>query len=141
MDDSSITSTSGLAERLEIALGSNICFVNPKPEIESSIKEASPEDVQLTTQLSEGLFNLIFFWPREKAELEIIFNELARRIAADGAIWGVIPKKKYIQSRGLDFTWEDMQRAALQADLVDNKTVALTEEEYGTRFVIIGSQV
>ncbi len=139
--DNNITSTSGLAERLDIELGYNICFVNPKPDIELSIKEVSPENVQFTEELGEGLFNIIFFWPREKAELAIIFNELARRIVQNGAIWGVIPKKKYAQAKGLDFVWEDMQQAALQADLVDNKTVALTEEEYGTRFVIRGSQV
>ena len=47
-----------------------------------------------------------------------------------------MPKKKYARQRGIDFTWEELQAAGLQTDLVDNKIASLTEEEYGTRFVI-----
>jgi len=36
----------------------------------------------------------------------------------------------------IDFTWEQMQAAGLQTDLVDNKTVTLNEQDYSTRFVI-----
>jgi hypothetical protein len=48
----------------------------------------------------------------------------------------IIPKKKFASERGIDFTWEEMQAAALQTDLVDNKVAAINEQENATRFVI-----
>jgi len=33
-------------------------------------------------------------------------------------------------------SWEEMQAAGLLTDLVDNKIASVTEEDYGTRFVI-----
>ena len=48
----------------------------------------------------------------------------------------VIPKKAVARQRGLSLTWEEMQAAALTTDLVDNKNANMTDEEYGTRFVI-----
>jgi hypothetical protein len=38
--------------------------------------------------------------------------------------------------RGIDFSWEAMQAAGLETDLVDNKVASFSEEDYGTRFVI-----
>jgi hypothetical protein len=57
-------------------------------------------------------------------------------IVPDGAIWVVIPKKKFAAKRGIAFSWEEMQAAGLQTDLVDNKVATVSEEDYGTRFVI-----
>jgi hypothetical protein len=64
------------------------------------------------------------------------FATLQRQIISDGAIWVVTPKKAVAQRRGLTLTWEEMQAAALTTDLVDNKNASMTDEEYGTRFVI-----
>jgi hypothetical protein len=47
-----------------------------------------------------------------------------------------MPKKKYADRRGVSYTWEQLQAAGLQTDLVDNKVASITEEDYGTRFVI-----
>ena len=47
-----------------------------------------------------------------------------------------MPKKAVARQRGLTLTWEEMQAAALTTDLVDNKNASMTDEEYGTRFVI-----
>jgi len=48
----------------------------------------------------------------------------------------VIPKKPFAQTRGIDFSWSELQEAALRTDLVDNKVASLSVEEYATRFVI-----
>ena len=64
------------------------------------------------------------------------FQDLQHRIVPTGAIWAVIPKKKYARKWGIDFTWEELQAAGLQTDLVDNKVASIDEETYGTRFVI-----
>jgi len=48
----------------------------------------------------------------------------------------VIPKKPFAQTRGIDFSGSDVQEAALQTGLEDNKVATLSVEEYATRFVI-----
>ncbi len=54
----------------------------------------------------------------------------------NGAVWAGIPKQRIARQRGLTLTWEEMQAAALQTDLVDNKGASISDEEYATRFVI-----
>lgn len=65
-----------------------------------------------------------------------VFQRLQGAIEPDGAVWAVIPKKKFARARGIDFSWEALQAAGLQTDLVDNKVVSVSEETYATRFVI-----
>jgi hypothetical protein len=36
----------------------------------------------------------------------------------------------------MDLSWEQVQQAALRTDLVDNKIASVSDQEYGTRFVI-----
>lgn len=57
-------------------------------------------------------------------------------ILPDGAIWVIIPKKKFAREWNIDFSWEQMQAAGLQTDLVDNKVASIDDESYGTQFVI-----
>ncbi len=54
----------------------------------------------------------------------------------DGFIWAVIPKKVAINELGRNVTFEDVLRAALKMDLVDNKTLTFTGQEYGVRLVV-----
>ncbi|HEV2458778.1 MAG TPA: hypothetical protein VGS80_10475, partial [Ktedonobacterales bacterium] len=81
-------------------------------------------------------FDLILFWPTAIDGLADRFTRLQRAIHPDGAIWAVIPKKAFARERGVTFTWEEMQAAALTTDLVDNKGAAFSEQDYATRFVI-----
>jgi len=48
----------------------------------------------------------------------------------------IVPRKPAAEKRGLDFRWEDVQAAALETDLVDNKVASLTDEEYAAGFVL-----
>jgi hypothetical protein len=64
------------------------------------------------------------------------FAALQGQIAPTGAVWAVMPKKKFAPGRRVSFTWEELQAAGLQTDLVDNKIASITEQDYGTRFVI-----
>jgi hypothetical protein len=57
-------------------------------------------------------------------------------IAPDGGLWVMFPKKAYLGKYGMDMTWEDMQAAALETVLVDNKVASFSDEFYATRFVI-----
>ena len=69
-------------------------------------------------------------------ELAGRFAALQWRIMPDGAIWAMLLKKPIARTRSVTLTWEAMQAAALQTDLVDNKIASFSDEEYGTRFVI-----
>jgi hypothetical protein len=86
--------------------------------------------------LDEARCDLLLFWPAGPAGLEDRFRRLQGRIDPDGAIWAIIPKKKFAAARGMALPWEQLQAAALRTDLVDNKTASISEQEYGTRFVI-----
>jgi hypothetical protein len=129
-----------LAQKLGLKPGQSICLLGATPEAAQAIRAECDErlggDVTLTETLESCPFDLVFFWPRALEGLAERFAVLQRMIVADGAIWAVIPKKAVARARGLTLTWEEMQAAALTTDLVDNKIASVTDEEYGTRFVI-----
>jgi hypothetical protein len=129
-----------LAQKLGLKPEQAICLLEATPETGHVIRSACNEelggDVAISETLAEGPFDMIFFWPRELEGLAGRFAVLQRQIVPDGAIWVVTPKKAVAQRRGVMLTWEETQAAALTTDLVDNKIASVTDEEYGTRFVI-----
>jgi hypothetical protein len=126
----------GLAKKLGIKPGDQVCLLDAPPEDVQALHEAAPPGVVFTNSLGELHCDLILFWPGSLEGLVERFTGLQRRIRPHGAIWAVMPKKKFALRRGVAFTWEEMQAAGLQTDLVDNKVASITEEDYGTRFVI-----
>ena len=64
------------------------------------------------------------------------FADLQRRIRPDGKLWIVLPKKAHAEAVAFPHTWDEVQRAALKTDLVDNKIAAFSEELTAVRFVI-----
>jgi len=129
-----------LAQKLGLKPGQTICLLEATPEtaqvIRAACNEALGDAVALGETLDGAPFDMIFFWPHELEGLAGHFAALQRQIVPNGAIWGVLPKKVIARARGLTLTWEEMQAAALTTDLVDNKNASITDEEYGTRFVI-----
>jgi hypothetical protein len=125
-----------LAKKLGIMPGDRVCILDAPPEAEKAIREAAPGGVEFLNLLAGKGYNMILFWPKEPEGLERQFSLYAASILPDGAIWAVMPKKKYATRRGITFAWEEMQTAGLLTDLVDNKVATVTEEDYGTRFVI-----
>ena len=114
-----------------------ICLLEAPLPSAQLLKEAMPEQIQLDVRLQPGVrYDLILFWPRSLDGLPELFASLQGCLNPDGAIWAVIPKVKFAGSRGIHFTWEQLQSAGLTTDLVDNKTATFSAEEYGTRFVI-----
>ncbi len=124
-----------IARKLGIRPGQRICLLDATPD-SAALPRATCADVEFDDALAQGHYDLVFLWPRTLDGFAARLMELQRAIAPDGAIWVVIPKQAIARKRGLDFTWEQMQAAALTTDLVDNKIAALTDEEYATRFVI-----
>jgi hypothetical protein len=125
-----------LAKKLGIKPGQVVCLVDAPTEAAVAIRSQSPAGVTFVAGLGQRRCDVLLFWPAALAGLAERFRELQFHIDPDGAIWAVIPKKKYAGPRGVPFTWEQMQAAGLQTDLVDNKVASVTEAEYGTRFVI-----
>jgi Protein of unknown function (DUF3052) len=129
-----------LARKLGLKPGQAIYLLDATPETGRVIRAACDEelggDVAISETLADDPFDLIFFWPRELEGLAGRFAVLQRRIVSNGAIWVALPKKDIALQRGMTLTWEEMQAAALSTDLVDNKIASLTDEEFGTRFVI-----
>jgi hypothetical protein len=129
-----------LALKLGLKPGQAISLLDATPETGRVIRAACDEelggDMAISETPADDPFDLIFFWPRELEGLAGRFAVLQRQIVPDGAIWVVTPKKAVAQRRGLTLTWEEIQAAALTTDLVDNKIASITDEEYGTRFVI-----
>lgn len=125
-----------LARKLGIQSGQVVCLLNAPAEAAALIRQECPEAVSFTDTLEQGPYDVILFWPTRLAGLSGRFAQLQRHIVPDGAIWAVIPKKPFARARGIDFSWSELQAAALQTDLVDNKVATLSVEEYATRFVI-----
>lgn len=128
---------SELAKKLGIKTGQLVCLLDAPPEAEEAIRSASPGGVEFMEVLPGAQpVDMILFWPFSLDGLAGRFAFLQSSIRPDGAIWAVMPKKKYARQRGVDYTWEKLQAAGLQTDLVDNKVASITEQDYGTRFVI-----
>jgi hypothetical protein len=127
---------SSLAQKLGIQSGFRILLIDSPPEAAQQIQEACPPGVEILEGQSEMRCELIIFWPTRLEGLEAALRQFQSQIIPDGAVWVVIPKKQFARQRGIDFNWEQLQSAALQTDLVDNKVAAINSKDYGTRFVI-----
>jgi hypothetical protein len=128
---------SDLARKLGMAPTSAILLVGVPESTAATLREACPPGVTLAQDDDETVrYDLIFFWPHSAEGLAETFGAFQRRIVPDGAIWTLLLKKPIARQRGITLTWEEMQAAALQTDLVDNKIASISEEAYGTRFVI-----
>ena len=129
-----------LARKLGIAPGQRVCLLDAPATSAALLRAELPSAVAITIAETLGTvserYDAIIFWPATLDGLAERFAELQRRIVPDGAVWAVIPKKKHATRRGIAFTWEQMQAAGLETDLVDNKIATVSEEEYATRFVI-----
>lgn len=129
-----------LAHKLGIAPGNSLWLIDAPPPSAALLRAACPPGVTVTESEDAAhaaqRHDLIFLWPRSIDGLTERLAALQWRIIPDGAIWLMLLKKPLARKRGITFTWEEMQAAALQTDLVDNKVASFSDEEYGTRFVI-----
>ncbi len=125
-----------LAQKLGIKPGYSVALLDAPAAGADAVRASLPDGVTFAETLGEERVDVILFWPTALDGLAERFAALTQRITSDGAIWAVIPKKQFALSRGITFSWEEMQAAGLQTDLVDNKVCSVTSEDYGTRFVI-----
>jgi hypothetical protein len=132
-----MSDTPNLARKLGIVPGLTILLLDAPAPSATLLRDACPPGVTVAdADDGEARYDLIFLWPQAAAGLAEQFAALQWRIVPDGAIWAMLLKKPIARMRGVTLTWEAMQAAALQTDLVDNKIASFSDEEYGTRFVI-----
>lgn len=124
-----------LATKLGIKPGYKVALLDASAELRATLEQACPA-AEFYNSLSEAPYELILFWPSQLAGLTDTFAQLQRQIVPNGAVWAVIPRQRIARVRGITFSWEEMQAAGLQTDLVDNKGASISDEEYATRFVI-----
>lgn len=128
---------SNLARKFGIVPGHSILVLDTPAPSAALLRNAYPLGV-IVADADEGAdrYDLILLWLQSADALVERFAALQWRIVPDGAIWAMLLKKPIALRRGVTLTWEAMQAAALQTDLVDNKIASFSNEEYGTRFVI-----
>jgi hypothetical protein len=131
-----ILMSTNLAKKLGIKPGDRVAMVAAPPGMGDYLRPELSPGVLLAAGLPEERCEVILFWPKRLGGLEEKFRDLQNRIVPDGAIWAVMPKKKFVAKWDIDYTGEQMQAAGLQTDLVDNKVASVDDETYGTRFVI-----
>jgi hypothetical protein len=130
---------SSLATKLGLRPGQLVRSLEAPADAVSLLAEIAPPGVEISMEEAwedAHRSDLLFFWPRSLEGLTERFSTLQKSITPDGAIWVVMPKKASATRRGVNFTWEQMQAAALATDLVDNKIASFSAEEYATRLVI-----
>lgn len=125
-----------LARKLGIRPGQRICLLDAPTVAAEVIERAAAGSATIADELGAFLYESVFWWPATLDGLAERLATLQRHITPAGSVWVVMPKKTFAARRGVTFTWEQMQAAALTTDLVDNKIAAVTSEEYATRFVI-----
>ena len=126
-----------LATKLQLLPGTKVLLLDASGPALELLAQAAPAGVAFDTiHRVDMRYEVIFFWPRSLEGLAERFDALQWDIEPDGALWVVIPRQAAARKRGITFTWNEMQAAALSTDLVDNKIASLDQEEYATRFVI-----
>lgn len=82
---------------------------------------------------SDHPFDFVMWFPAEAAELEAGFAEFEAVLAGKGMLWVAWPKKSSPQRNTLEFA--NVQRAGLEAGLVDTKVCAVDEDFTGLKFL------
>jgi hypothetical protein len=128
-----------LATKLGLLPGMTALLLDAPGAAVGLLEAEAPTGMTIETShrnASHTRYDLIFFWPRSLEGLASRFDALQWDMEPDGALWVVMPKQAAAKKRGITFSWNEMQAAALSTDLVDNKIASLDQEEYATHFVI-----
>ena len=126
-----------LIRKLGIKPGQLVCMLDAPSESRDDLRALIGQQAEVSILLErDRCYDQILFWPQTLDGLVERFVDLQHQIVPDGSVWAIIPKKKFAAGRNIQFTWEELQAAGLQTDLVDNKIASVSDQDYGTRFVI-----
>lgn len=108
----------------------------PKAFTQELRDQAPPETLVSTRFTTTAQYDVIFYFAPPDEDFDTFFGEMEKALKPDGSLWVIIPNQKGAKKLGFTYDWDGMQTAALKTSLVDNKTLAFSPDEYGTRFVI-----
>jgi hypothetical protein len=126
--------------KLGVHGGARIRLLGAPPQFARALAEVIPSDCTLTAEGAPvagaaSPLDVVLWWVSDQDDLTRTLRELMDRLAGNGAVWAVIPKKKALAGR-TGPTFNGVQNAALPLGLVDNKDLGFSDTEYGIRFVI-----
>ena len=127
---------SEFTDKLGIKPGQTVAVIDSDNELFRKLSLEAPQDVTLQKRILGSKVDMILVRLWERTNYRHLFQRLQNAITNEGSIWAVIPKKPTALAKGIDVFRDDLVGEVSKTDLVDNKTLSITEEEYGIRFVI-----
>ncbi len=124
-------SATPLPKKLGIKPGLRVVPVSAPAGLERWLG-ALPQGVRLNPRL-RGRADILLFFPRDASDLLRRLPRLVARLDKSGGLWVAWPKKSSGVATDVDFAV--VQKAGLEAGLVDNKVCAISEVYSGLRFV------
>lgn len=124
-------SATPLYRKLGIREGSRVRIIGAPTGFEAQL-EPLPPGVRIASS-SRGRLDVAVLFATTGAELERLFEGLAKPMEPDGRLWIAWPKKA--SKVETDITFELAQGIGLAAGLVDNKSAAIDEVFQGLQFV------
>lgn len=124
-------------QKLGVTAGQKILVHRAPKAFTQELRDHALLDTLISTRLTaRAHYDLIFHFAAPDEDLDALFSQLEDALHPDGALWVVLPKQKQAHAQGYLFDWNMLIKSALKTTLVDNKTLAFSPDEYGTRFVI-----
>ena len=124
------------ARKLDL-LGDDVWIAGSSSFFKDRIRETLGEDLPIHRGLPQGgAATLLLELRAGDLYRPGYFADLQKRIQPDGKLWIVLPKKAHAEETDFPHTWDEVQRAALRTDLVDNKIASFSDELTAVRFVI-----
>lgn len=124
------------AFRKRFDLGESFVLVGRGVEFRAALTRGLGESAKFQTTVPRTVQTAVVELPLDAPDLKTFFEMWRARIATDGALWVISPKKEHAKAEGSAHTWDAVQQAALTTDLVDNKIAAFSDNLTATRFVI-----
>jgi hypothetical protein len=119
-----------LPKKLGVRPGSKVAVVDPPPRI-GDILVPWPERAELVSVPAEA--DIVLFFVRARADLEVRYVALGEAIRPDGSLWICWPKRA--SGVPTDLTESAIRDLLLPGGLVDTKVCAVDETWSGLRFV------
>ncbi len=122
--------------KLGIKESQTVVVLDEESELFRRLSLEFPSSVTLQKRILGIPVDMIIIRIMQKVEYGQLFQRLRRAIKPDGAVWAVIQKKSVALKKGGNVFWDELMEGVLKTDLVDNKTLSFSDEEYGTRLVV-----
>ncbi len=114
-----------------------MCLIRPNQGILHQIKQLEGKTTIIVDRIEiEKDCDVILYWFDPSDDVLLKMLDLQNKIKPDGRIWVIIPNKEAAKKKKMAINWENIQEEILKTHLVDNKILSISEEEYGTQFVI-----